>query len=199
VVDGDGKSASHLDCLNALLDVIDVGEIDTTAAKILFFERILLQTLSFEVGMIYPFTYVPKYMDQIFALEAIHSNLSRENIRSMSFLFLSDAIKSGLCLAFDSKELASGAVYLSCLFLQQVNKNVATKENKPWWSIFGYEAKQLEEICCGLLWIYSDKTFKGGPFRHVPKNFSVLWKIFPPQENVPDLAYVKEIDANIIE
>lgn len=142
--DPEAANAKHLDCLNALLEVIDVGEVDTTGAKVLLFERILLQTISFDVGVPQPFAYVARHMESVFALDAMHPSIPYDTVRVIAFLLLADAIKSGLCLAFNSLELAAGAVYLSCLYRNSVTPNVATETNAPWWAVLGLSSQQLE-------------------------------------------------------
>lgn len=142
--DPEAANAKHLDCLNALLEVIDVGEVETTAAKVLLLERVLLQTLGFDVCAPQPFAYVARHMEKLFALEALHPSVPYAEIRSLVFLLLADAIKSGLCLAFTAVELAAGAVYLACLYRRTVSPNVATEVNAPWWSVFGLSSRQLE-------------------------------------------------------
>lgn len=142
--DPEAANAKHLDCLNALLEVIDVGEVETTSAKVLLLERILLQTISFDIGVPQPFAYVARHMESVFALDAMHPSIPYDNVRVIAFLLLADAIKSGLCLAFNSLELAAGAVYLSCLYRNSVAPNVATETNAPWWTVLGLSSQQLE-------------------------------------------------------
>ncbi|TMW55664.1 hypothetical protein Poli38472_010546 [Pythium oligandrum] len=193
--DPEAANAKHLDCLHALLEKIDVGEIEMTSARVLLFERILLQTLSFDLGIPQPFAYVPRCMEPLFALEAIHPSVSYDTVRSIAFLFLEDAIKSGLVLAFNCVELATGAVYLACLYRNHVSSNVATEKNEPWWSIWGMSAQQLEDVARGILWMYEDKD--GKPRTGVSGDLKTLWDRFRPESNLPDLEYIKQLDADL--
>ncbi|TYZ67852.1 hypothetical protein PybrP1_003267 [[Pythium] brassicae (nom. inval.)] len=150
--DPEAANAKHLDCLNALLEVIDVGEVETTSAKVLLLERVVLQTLAFDVCAPQPFAYVARHMEALFALEAVHPAVPYGDIRSLAFLLLADAVKSGLCLAFTALELAAGAVYLAGLYRRTVSPNVATEANAPWWSVFGLSPEQLEGARGGATW-----------------------------------------------
>ncbi|KAF1318060.1 Cyclin-like protein, partial [Globisporangium splendens] len=193
--DPEAANARHLDCLHALLEVIDVGEVETTASKVLLLERILLQTISFDIGIPQPFAYVARAMEKVFALEAIHPSIPYDDIRELAFLLLSDAIKSGLCLAFNPVELAAGAVYISCLYRCNVSPNVATDANDPWWNVLGLSSQQLECVARGLLWMYEDAN---GRQRHgLSPQFRDLWTHYRPEQNLPDLEYIKKLDADL--
>ncbi|GAB9475154.1 Cyclin-like protein [Globisporangium polare] len=191
----EAANAKHLDCLNALLEVSDVGEVETTSAKVLLLERILLQTISFDVGVPQPFAYVARHMEKLFALDAMHPSIPYDTVRVIAFLLLADAIKSGLCLAFNSPELAAGAVYLSCLYRNSVTPNVATETNAPWWSVFGLSSQQLEDVSRSLLWMFEDAS--GHKISGVSVEMQRLWGRYRPEQNLPDLEYIKKLDADL--
>lgn len=220
--DPEAANARHLDCLHSLLEVIDVGEVEATASKVLLLERILLQTISFDLGIPQPFAYVSRSMENVFALEAMHPSIPYATIRELAFLLLADAIKSGLCLAFNSVELAAGAVYLSCLYRCSVSPNVATDTNAPWWSLLGLSSQQLKgkesrrsvclwsvdacnvtdacvmlfaDVARGFLWMYEDASGQKRPGLSV--EFQHLWERYRPEQNMPDLEYIKKLDADL--
>ncbi|DAZ93458.1 TPA: hypothetical protein N0F65_007104 [Lagenidium giganteum] len=186
----------HLDCLNALLEVIDVGVVESTSAKVLLMERILLQTIAFDLALPEPFSYVAPAMHKVFTLEAMHFNVTHSGIRATAFLFLADAVKSTLTMAFNANELAIGAVYLACLHLNQVSRNVATAQNEPWWSVWGLSAADLEDVARALLWMYEDEQGVKKP--NLSDGLRELWDRYRPDQNMPDLEFIKKLDANLI-
>lgn len=217
--DPEALKAKHLKCLNALLNTMDVGEVEQTASRVLLLERILLQTLSFEIGIPQPFAYVAPAMELVFALEAMHPSISHQNIRLCAYLFLADAIKNAVCLAFDPKTLAIGAVYLSCIHRHQVGANVATQSNEPWWTVWGLSSQELQgkkepiasfflavarltpllglaDVARALLWMYENQE-TGKPLEGLSESFQELWALSDPQKNLPDLEYIKKLDAHI--
>ncbi|RQM11308.1 hypothetical protein DD237_000779 [Peronospora effusa] len=193
--DKDTRNTKHIEWLNALLEVVEVGEIEANASKVLLLERILLLTLSFEIGPPQPFAYVAPHMERLFGLDAIHPDIVYENIREITFLLIADAVKSGLCLAFDCIALAAGAVYLACLYHHQVGPNVATETNEPWWTVLNLPEKELEDVARCYLWIYEDG--KGNKAQELGPGFLDLWGRYRPSDNRPDLVYIKALDASL--
>ncbi|KAJ0401181.1 hypothetical protein ATCC90586_006200 [Pythium insidiosum] len=193
--DPKAANAKHLDCLHALLEVIDVGEIELTASRVLLTERILLQSLSFDLSIPQPFAYVARQMDPLFALEAMHEHAPYEVVRSLAFLLLADAVKSGLVLAFSAPDLAAGAIYLSCVYRRHVAADVTTAKDEPWWSLFGLSAQQLEDVASGLLWMYEDDD--GQPRAGLSAGLRELWDRYRPDDNRPDLDAVRRLDATL--
>ncbi|KAI9914274.1 hypothetical protein PsorP6_007070 [Peronosclerospora sorghi] len=193
--DKDTANAKHIEWLNALLEVVEVGEVEANANKVLLLERILLLTLSFEIGSPHPFAYVAPHMERIFDLEAMHPDISYENTRQLAFMLLADALKSGLCLAFDPFALAAGAVYLACLYRHQVGPNVATETNEPWWTVLNLPEKELEDVARCYLWMYEDENGEKAP--GLGPNFLELWTQYRPKDNLPDLKYIKALDAGL--
>jgi hypothetical protein len=193
--DKEAANAKHIEWLNALLEVVEVGEIEANASKVLLLERILLLTLSFEIGSPQPFAYVAPHMERVFALEAMHPDISYENTRQVAFMLVADAVKTGLCLAFDCVALAAGAVYLACLYRHQVGPNVATEKNEPWWTVLHLPEKELEDVARGYLWMYEDEN--GRKSKGLGPDFIDLWTRYRPADNRPDLEYVKNLDAGL--
>ncbi|CAH0479297.1 unnamed protein product [Peronospora belbahrii] len=193
--DKETTNTKHFEWLNALLEVVEVGEIETIASKVLLLERILLLTLSFEIGPPQPFAYVASHMERIFELDAMHPDILYENTREITFMLIADAVKGGLCLAFDCIALAAGAVYLACLYRHQVGPNVATEKNKPWWTVLNLSEKELEDVARCYLWMYEDE--KGGKAQGLGPEFTDLWNRYRPSDNTPDLEYIKALDAGL--
>ncbi|KAG6617085.1 Cyclin-like protein [Phytophthora cinnamomi] len=193
--DKEAANTKHIEWLNALLEVVEVGEVEANASKVLLLERILLLTLSFEIGAPQPFAYIAPHMERIFALEAMHPDISYEDIRQITFLLVADAVKSGLCLAFDCIALAAGAVYLACLYHHQVVPNVATEKNEPWWTVLQLPEKELEEVARCYLWLYEDEN--GQKSRGLGPDFLDLWTRYRPNDNRPDLEFIKALDAGL--
>ncbi|KAE9004067.1 hypothetical protein PR002_g17163 [Phytophthora rubi] len=193
--DKEAANTKHIEWLNALLEVVEVGEVEANASKVLLLERILLLTLSFEIGSPQPFSYIAPHMERVFALEAMHPDISYEDIRQITFLLVADAVKSGLCLAFDCIALAAGAVYLACLYHHQVAPNVATETNEPWWTLLQLPEKELEEVARCYLSMYEDE--KGQKRQGLGPDFLDLWARYRPDDNRPDLEFIKALDAGL--
>ncbi|KAL3660453.1 hypothetical protein V7S43_014603 [Phytophthora oleae] len=193
--DKEAANTKHIEWLNALLEVVEVGEVEANSSKVLLLERILLLTLSFEIGSPQPFAYIAPHMERVFALEAMHPDISYENIRQVTFMLVADAVKSGLILAFDCVAIAAGAVYLACLYRHQVGPNVATEKNEPWWVVLQLPEKELEDVARCYLWMYEDEN--GEKINGLGPEFLDLWTRYRPGDNRPDLDYIKDLDAVI--
>eukprot|EP00644_Phytophthora_capsici_P014825 jgi/Phyca11/19893/fgenesh1_pg.PHYCAscaffold_53_\ len=193
--DKEAANTKHIEWLNALLEVVEVGEVEANSSKVLLLERILLLTLSFEIGPPQPFAYIAPHMERVFALEAMHPDISYEDIRQVTFMLVADAVKSGLILAFDCVAIAAGAVYLACLYRHQVGSNVATEKNEPWWVVLQLPEKELEDVASCYLWMYQDEN--GDKMKGLGPEFLDLWTRYRPSDNRPDLEYVKALDAVI--
>ncbi|KAF4029342.1 Cyclin N-terminal domain [Phytophthora infestans] len=193
--DKEAANTKHIEWLNALLEVVEVGEVEANSSKVLLLERILLLTLSFEIGAPQPFAYVAPHMEKIFDLEAMHPDISYEDIRQVTFMLVADAVRSGLILAFDCIALAAGAVYLACLYHHQVSPNVATEKNEPWWTVLQLPERELEEVARCYLWMYEDES--GDKIKGLGPDFLDLWTQYRPNDNRPDLEYIKALDASL--
>lgn len=193
--DKEKANVNHIEWLNALLEVVEVGEVEANSSKVLLLERILLLTLSFEIGSPQPFAYVAPHMERVFSLEAMHPDISYENIRQIAFLLIADAVKNGLCLAFDCVTLAAGAVYLACLYHHQVGPNVATEANEPWWTVLKLSEKDLEDVARCYLWLYENDS--GDKMPGLGPDFMDIWTRYRPGDNRPDLEFVRTLDAGL--
>ncbi|KAK1930780.1 Cyclin-T1-4 [Phytophthora citrophthora] len=193
--DKEAANTKHIEWLNALLEVVEVGEVEANSSKVLLLERILLLTLSFEIGPPQPFAYIAPHMERVFALEAMHPDVSYEDIRQVTFMLVADAVKSGLILAFDCVAIAAGAVYLACLYRHQVGPNVATEKNESWWVVLQLPEKELEDVARCYLWMYEDEN--GEKINGLGPEFVDLWTRYRPSDNQPDLEYIKDLDAVI--
>jgi hypothetical protein len=194
--DPKAANAKHIDFMKALLETVEVGEVEIKAKKVLLLERILLQTLSFELSAPQPYAYVLPLLESVLSLDAVHEGIGHRDVREVAYMLLADAIRGGLCLAFDPRTLAAGAVYLSCLYRRQVSPNVTTDSNEPWWTLLGVPARRMEEVANAFLWLFEDPD-TGDQLPKLGPDFKDLWKRYRPESNLPDLEMVKKLDAEL--
>lgn len=143
VSESHARGGSHVDRLHALMETMDTDEIATITKKVLLYERIVLLTLSFEIGVAHAFSHVLTQMDKVFGPDTGYDPTAYEDARVVAFALLNDSIKHSLCLAFTSLQLATVAVYIAILYTQRIRVDTQPHDRKPWWSIWNMDASEL--------------------------------------------------------
>jgi cyclin T len=111
---------------------ISPEEMNTLREEVLVAERVLLQTLAFDLTVEHPYKYLLQYVKTIEG--------DRE-LAQTAWNFVNDSLRTTLCLQFRPPLIASAAIYLASKFLRvQLTKS----GEKPWWEIFDAKIQDLE-------------------------------------------------------
>nr|CCA16977.1 conserved hypothetical protein [Albugo laibachii Nc14] len=170
----------HVDRLHALMEMMDTGEIATITKKVVFYERVLLLTLSFEIGVAHAFSHVLTQMDKVFGPDTGYDHRAYEDARMVAFTLLNDSIKHSLCVAFTSLQLATGAVYIAVLYTQKIRVDSRSRGRKSWWSVWNLDASELKDIAKAFLWMYQDAT--GQPSKFLGRKMREIWRSYDPTQ-----------------
>jgi len=93
-------------------------------------ERILLQTLAFDLKVDHPYKYVLSYCKHV-------GGDDHKNIMQFAWNFANDSFRTTLCLQYEPSFIAAAAVYLSSNF-----KKIPLPEK--WWERFETTVAQTE-------------------------------------------------------
>lgn len=137
---------------------------DESIKEIMIHERILLQTIKFDLQIDHPYGYLLKYA------KTLKGN--QEQIRSMvqmAWTFINDSYCTTLCLQWEPEIIAIALMYLtsklSKLEVTDWNQKLESK-SLNWWDQFvdGLRIDILEDICHQILDLYATQqaAAKGG-------------------------------------
>lgn len=103
--------------------------------RIFQMERILLQTLGFDLKVEHP------YRSLVFYVKEIRGD---KNLTQVAWNFVNDSFRTALCLQFRPHEIAGATVYLAARFLKHelpmkpshTPGDERHPPQKPWWELF---------------------------------------------------------------
>jgi len=123
---------------------IDSREFFDLKEHLLASERIVLQTIAFDLTVEHPYKYLLTYVKSI---------KGTPNLAQVAWNFVNDSLQTTLCLQFKPQLVASAALFLASKFLKHSLTNEAAS-NKPWWELFDAKQEELEEISNQILDLY---------------------------------------------
>lgn len=139
----------------------EVAEKETSDVtnKMLLAERIVLQTLCFDMQIVHPFSpllelikNLKDYIDQEHKLE----------LRQAAISFINDSLRSPLCLLQDPKHIAATAFYLATMHLNitPINPNPRSLADQSWFELIEshIDEQLLRKICGDILDVYAEKS-----------------------------------------
>lgn len=142
---------------------------DESIKEIMVHERILLQTIKFDLQVDHPYGYLLKYA------KTLKGN--QEQIRSMvqmAWTFINDSFCTTLCLQWEPEIIAIALMYLTSKLskLEVTDWNTKSEgKSQNWWDQFvdGLRIDILEDICHQILDLYStQQAAKGAPTPTTP-------------------------------
>eukprot|EP01122_Echinamoeba_exundans_P007351 TRINITY_DN2241_c0_g1_i1.p1 TRINITY_DN2241_c0_g1~~TRINITY_DN2241_c0_g1_i1.p1 ORF type:complete len:531 (-),score=88.09 TRINITY_DN2241_c0_g1_i1:57-1649(-) len=133
--------------------------------KVLIAERILLQTISFDLMVEHPYRYlkpfamqvaVPAHLQALPDQERPQAILEfRQGIVQRAWNFVNDSFTTTLCLQYPAKAIATAASYLACRTLNIDAQ--ATSDGKPFYEVMDVVPAQLEDIINQILDLYTNR------------------------------------------
>uniref|UniRef100_A0A6M2DMG6 Cyclin-K n=1 Tax=Xenopsylla cheopis TaxID=163159 RepID=A0A6M2DMG6_XENCH len=125
--------------------------------EVLTLERILLQTIKFDLQVDHPYTYLLRYAK---CLKGDKNKLQK--MVQMAWTFVNDSLCTTLCLQWEPEVIAVALMYLSGKLskFEVIDWNGRTSKHTRWWDMFIEDVTLdlLEDICHQVLDLYSQPT-----------------------------------------
>ncbi|XP_050526199.1 cyclin-K-like [Daktulosphaira vitifoliae] len=149
--------------------------------EVMVLERILLQTIKFDLQVDHPYQFLLKYAK---CLKGDKAKLTK--MVQMAWTFVNDSLCTTLCLQWEPEIIAVSLMYLACKLSKfELNDWQGRMPNHSrWWDMFvqGMNMDLLEDICHQVLDLYSSPVEKSAPpSPPCQEKFIVPKKIIPPQ------------------
>ncbi|CAN6469247.1 unnamed protein product [Victoria cruziana] len=134
-------------------------------------ERHLLKEMGFICHVEHPHKFIPSYLETLGA--------PRE-LRQEAWNLANDSLRTTLCVRFKSEVVACGVVYAAARRFQ-----LPLPENPPWWTIFGAEKAEIDEVCRVLAHLYSLPKAQYIPVCKDSDSFTLCSKAKESQSTIP--------------
>ncbi|KAM3960063.1 LOW QUALITY PROTEIN: cyclin-K [Aphomia sociella] len=140
--------------------------------EVMTLERILLQTIKFDLQVEHPYGYLLKYAK---CLKGDKSKLQK--MVQMAWTFVNDSLCTTLCLQWEPEVIAVALMFLAGKLskFEVVDWNGRLPKHNAWWDMFVEDITMelLEDICHQVLDLYSPQTQPSGgdspPLQAPPK------------------------------
>ncbi|XP_050438317.1 cyclin-K isoform X2 [Adelges cooleyi] len=150
--------------------------------EVMVLERILLQTIKFDLQVDHPYKFLLKYAK---CLKGDKSKLTK--MVQMAWTFVNDSLCTTLCLQWEPEIIAVSLIYLACKLskFELDDWHGRTSVHLRWWDMFiqGMNMNLLEDICHQVLDLYSSPIGKSALLSSPPPQGELVIpkKITPPQ------------------
>lgn len=136
-------------------EVVNENEAQEMQSKILLVERLLLQTVAFDLVILHP------YSPLIQKLKSIKNNIEqqyRQEFRSIAISFVNDSLRSPTCLFYEPKAIAMAALYLTSIQLKIDIVNDRFSDTQSWYELLEEDIDEelFKCICYDLIKVYDD-------------------------------------------
>ncbi|KAG8192900.1 hypothetical protein JTE90_025609 [Oedothorax gibbosus] len=125
--------------------------------EVMTLERILLQTIKFDLQVDHPYGHLLKYAKSLKG-----DKVKLQNMVQMAWTFINDSLCTTLCLQFEPEVIAIALMYLAGKLskFEVVDWVGRTSRHSHWWDMFveGMSIELLEDICHQVLDLYSAPT-----------------------------------------
>jgi cyclin K len=143
---------------------------DDPIKEIMIYERILLQTIKFDLQLDHPYSYLLKYAK---TLKGDQEQI--RNMVQMAWTFINDSFSTTLCLQWEPEIIAIALMFLtSKLSKLEITDWLSRKENlkQNWWDQFveGLGIDILEDICHQILDLYTTQQQQQQQQQQLQKN-----------------------------
>ncbi|KAI3420284.1 hypothetical protein GPALN_003598 [Globodera pallida] len=137
-------------------DILTIGQkhfydqftLDETPEDLMLAERILLQTLRFDLHVEHPYTFLIQYAKG-FRFDKDYMS----KIVTDAWTFLNDSLGTTLCLLWEPEVLAISMLYMSFKLERAVEKPFQIDSNIEWWNIYvqNLSVSLMDDICHKVL------------------------------------------------
>ncbi|CAH0720269.1 unnamed protein product, partial [Brenthis ino] len=129
--------------------------------EVMTLERILLQTIKFDLQVEHPYGYLLKYAK---CLKGDKARLQK--MVQMAWTFVNDSLCTTLCLQWEPEVIAVALMFLAGKLskFEVVDWNGRNSKHTAWWDMFVEDitTELLEDICHQVLDLYSPQTQPSG-------------------------------------
>ena len=126
--------------------------------EIFTLERILLQTLRFDLEVEHPYGHLVKYVKDINNKLPIQSNDAiQKQLLQAAWTFLNDSCCTTVCLQYEPEIIAVAMVFFACKTVESLaDWNNRSPDQRFWWETYveNLETNALEDICHQVLDMY---------------------------------------------
>jgi len=138
----------------------------TIKERILIYERIVLQTISFDLNVLHPYKMLLGMVKTIRKSKSFQSTTSSKEFAQVAWNFVNDSLRTSLCLQFKPEAIASAAIYLASRYLNQLMpEGGGTPDANPWYQEFKVELQAIQDISQRILDLYSASQRASQKFR----------------------------------
>lgn len=135
--------------------------------EILTLERILLQTLRFDLEVEHPYEHLIKYVKHFVVVKAgINDDISRKELLQSAWTFVNDSCCTTVCLQYEPEIVAIAMLLLACKtgHFEIVDWSNRQPEHKHWWDVYveNLDELTLENICHQVLDVYQISSVTKG-------------------------------------
>ncbi|CAK1541939.1 unnamed protein product [Leptosia nina] len=134
---------------------------DDPKEEVMTLERILLQTIKFDLQVEHPYGYLLKYAKCLKG-----EKVKLQKMVQMAWTFVNDSLCTTLCLQWEPEVIAVALMFLAGKLskFEVVDWNGRTSKHNAWWDMFVEDISMdlLEDICHQVLDLYSPPTQLSG-------------------------------------
>lgn len=122
---------------------IDSEKYNNFKKQVLVAERLVLQTIAFDLTVEHPYRFLNEQLGLLKLLPE-----ERKIMMQTAWSFVNDSFASTVCLQFRPQLIAAAAIYLA-----SKNNKVELKSegDKEWWQVANINAEDLEDSCSQIL------------------------------------------------
>eukprot|EP01125_Pyxidicula_operculata_P020700 TRINITY_DN7713_c0_g1_i1.p1 TRINITY_DN7713_c0_g1~~TRINITY_DN7713_c0_g1_i1.p1 ORF type:complete len:481 (+),score=97.79 TRINITY_DN7713_c0_g1_i1:129-1571(+) len=126
---------------------MDSSTYDKLRKDVVISERVVLQTISFDLTVEHPYKFLLGYVKKI---------NGTKDLAQVAWNFVNDSLRyTVLCLQYKPQLIASAAIYLASRFL---NQPLLKQGDKEWWEIFDAKISDINNISNQILDLYQKKN-----------------------------------------
>ncbi|KAL9552343.1 hypothetical protein MBANPS3_003804 [Mucor bainieri] len=125
---------------------------DERRRRIINYEKLLLETLSFDFQLRHPYEYVIKFIKWI---QAFQPALDSKRLAKKAYSLAVDSYKTLVCIEFPAHTIAAGCIYLASHLLKDEDESFqGLSTTEPWDQHFLSRMEDIEDVCQQILDLY---------------------------------------------
>lgn len=114
-------------------------------------ERILLNTVSFDLDIEHPYEAIVSLIKTMRRSGHVNEDDQR-NFSQAAVNFLNDSMRTSMCLQFEPKKIAAGIIFLSTVYLRKVPQKGPML--KKYWDLLKISERSIRSICEQVMELY---------------------------------------------
>ncbi|KAL7311275.1 RNA polymerase II C-terminal domain kinase beta subunit [Mucor circinelloides] len=132
---------------------------DERRRRIINYEKLLLETLSFDFQLRHPYEYVIKFIKWI---QAFQPTLDSKRLAKKAYSLAVDSYKTLVCIEYPAHTIAAGCIYLASRLLKDEDESFqGLSATEPWDQHFLSRMEDIEDVCQQILDLYIAINVRG--------------------------------------